>query len=165
MSYGVIRTDRMFGTDNRAGLISVKYMGADGETPTAIENGCVVNVVGLMEGEREVYRGITPKGREKKEQIAIIATPEMMYDEHKHDLDEFINEAGKICRAYRPHSGDIFSVTIDALTHRADVAVGDAVSVDEGVKLVVSDSADTPLGTVIAIDQVGKYTYYVIQVL
>lgn len=164
MSYGVIRTDRMFGTDNRAGLISVKYMGADGETPTAIENGCVVKVGGLMEGEREVYLGTAPEGGETKEQIAIIATPEMMYDEHKHDLDEFINKAGKICRAYRPHSGDIFSVTIDALD-ATDVAVGNAVSVGEGVKLAVSASADAPLGTVIAIDQVGKYTYYVIQVL
>ena len=166
MGYGVIRTDRMFGTDNRAGLISVKYMGA-GSTATAIDNGNVVKLNGLMDGEREVYKGVTPAANSALNEIAIIATPEVMYDERKRNLDEFQNAAGKIARAYRPHSGDVFSVTKDALDGAASPAVGNIVELKAGIKLNVAASAtngSTKVGTVIAIDNVGRYTYYVIQV-
>lgn len=166
MGYGVIRTDRMFGTDNRAGLVSVKYMGS-GSTETAIENGNVVKLDGLMTDEREIYKGVTPAANSKLNEIGIVATPEVMYDERKHNLDEFVNEAGKIARAYRPHSGDIFSVTKDALDGAAAPAVGNVVELKAGIKLNVAASAtsgSTKVGTIIAIDNVGRYTYYVIQV-
>lgn len=55
--YGVVRTDNMFGTDVRAGLVSVRYMGADGSTAAEIENGSVVKLGELVAGEREVYVG------------------------------------------------------------------------------------------------------------
>ena len=166
MGYGVIRTDRMFGTDNRAGLVSVKYMGS-GSTETAIENGNIVKLDGLMADEREIYKGVTPAANSKLNEIGIVATPEVMYDERKHNLDEFVNEAGKIARAYRPHSGDIFSVTKDALDGAAAPAVGNVVELKAGIKLNVAASAtsgSTKVGTIIAIDNVGRYTYYVIQV-
>ncbi len=166
MGYGVIRTDRMFGTDNRAGLVSVKYMGS-GSTETAIENGNVVKLDGLMADEREIYKGVTPAADSKLNEIGIVATPEVMYDERKRNLDEFVNEAGKIARAYRPHSGDIFSVTKDALDGAAAPAVGNVVELKAGIKLNVAASAtsgSTKVGTIIAIDNVGRYTYYVIQV-
>ena len=38
MAYGVVRTDKLMGTDVRSMLESVKYMGA-GSTATAIDNG------------------------------------------------------------------------------------------------------------------------------
>ena len=44
MAYGVVRTDRMYGTDVGAGLVSVKYMGSDGSTATEIQNGSVVKL-------------------------------------------------------------------------------------------------------------------------
>lgn len=166
MGYGVIRTDRMFGTDNRAGLVSVKYMGS-GSTETAIENGNIVKLDGLMADEREIYKGVTPAANSKLNEIGIVATPEVMYDERKRNLDEFVNEAGKIARAYRPHSGDIFSVTKDALDGAAAPAVGNVVELKAGIKLNVAASAtsgSTKVGTIIAIDNVGRYTYYVIQV-
>lgn len=166
MGYGVIRTDRMFGTDNRSGLVSVKYMGS-GSTETAIENGNVVKLSGLMTGEREIYKGVTPAANSKLNEVAIVASPEVMYDERKHNLDEFVNEAGKIVRAYRPHSGDIFGVTKDALDGAAEPAVGNVVELKAGIKLNVAASAtsgSTKVGTIIAIDNVGRYTYYVIQV-
>ena len=50
--YGVVRTDNMFGTDVRAGLVSVRYMGADGSTAAEIENGSVVKLGELVAGER-----------------------------------------------------------------------------------------------------------------
>lgn len=56
-NHGVFRSDLMSGTDVAADLVSVKYMGA-GSTETAIDNGCVVKLDGLMTGEREFGRAL-----------------------------------------------------------------------------------------------------------
>ena len=53
MAYGIVRTDNMYGTDVRAALVSIRYLGADGNTPTAIENGNVLKVGAHVAGERE----------------------------------------------------------------------------------------------------------------
>ena len=168
-NHGVIRTDRMYGTDVAANLVSVKYMGT-GATATAIDNGNVVKLDGLMAGEREVYKGVTPAASDALDNIAIIATPEVLYDEHKKGLEEFENEAGRICRAYIPHTHDIFSVTADALdiASGATVAVGWVAELKAGTKLTLKASAtsgSTQVGKIIAIETVGRYTYYVIQVV
>lgn len=166
MAYGIVRTDNMYGTDVRAALVSIKYMGTDGNTPTAIENGNVLKVGKLIDGEREIYVGGRVAKGDKVTDIVLIASPEVMYDERKKNLDEFINEAGKACRGYRIHSGDTFSVTIDALAGKAVPAVGDIVELADGTKLNVAASATsgaTTVGTIIAIDVVGRYTYYAIK--
>jgi hypothetical protein len=167
MAYGVVRTDNMFGTDVRAGLVSIKYMGANGQTATAIENGNVLKVGALMSNEREIFVGAAPAANDDLKDIVLVATPEVMYDERKRNLDEFINEAGRACRGYRLHKGDIFSVTKDALDGVAAPAVGNAVELKAGTKLNVAASAtsgSTQVGKIIAIDVVGRYTYYVILV-
>lgn len=167
MGYGVVRTDRLMGTDVRSMLESVKYMGA-GSTATAIDNGNVVKLDGsLMTGEREIKKGVTPAANDALDAIVLIASPEVMYDERKRNLDEFQNEAGKVCRGYHLHSGDIFSVTKDALDGVATPAVGNVVELKAGIKLNVAASAtggSTVVGKIIAVDVVGRYTYYVIQV-
>lgn len=167
MGYGVVRTDRLMGTDVRSMLESVKYMGA-GSTATAIDNGNVVKLDGsLMTGEREIKKGVTPAANDALDAIVLIASPEVMYDERKRNLDEFQNEAGKVCRGYHLHSGDIFSVTKDALDGSATPAVGNVVELKAGIKLNVAASAtggSTVVGKIIAVDVVGRYTYYVIQV-
>ena len=166
MAYGIVRTDNMYGTDVRAALVSIKYMGSNGSTPTAIENGSVLKVGALIEGEREVYVGGAVAANDKVEDVVLVASPEVMYDERKKNLDEFINEAGKACRGYRIHSGDIFLVTKDALTGKETPAVGNVVELAAGTKLNVADSAtggSTTIGTIIAVDVVGRYTYYVIK--
>ena len=38
--HAVVRTDLMSGTDVRADLVSIKYMGTNGSTPTEIDNVC-----------------------------------------------------------------------------------------------------------------------------
>lgn len=167
MAYGIVRTDNMYGTDVRAALVSIKYMGTDGSTPTAIENGNVLKVGALISGEREVYVGGKVAADDKATDIVLIASPEVMYDERKKNLDEFINEAGKACRGYRLHSGDIFSVTKDALAGKATPAVGDVVELAAGTKLNVAATAtsgSTAIGSVIDVNVVGRYTYYAIKV-
>lgn len=158
----VVRTDKMFATDNRAGLVSVRYQ--PGDTMTAIDNGNVVKITALEEGSREVYKGVTPAASDDIKDIVLVASPEVMYDEHKHNLDEFQNAAGDIARGYRLHTNDIFSVTQEALTGD-DPAVGKTVELAAGTKLNVTDSASgTVVGTIIDVNAVGRYTYYVIQV-
>lgn len=173
MAYGVVRTDNMFGTDVRAGLVSIKYIVTTGEgasavkTETAIENGNVLKVGALMEGEREIFEGATPAANDALSDIVLIASPEVMYDERKRNLDEFINEAGKPCRGYRLHKGDIFSVTKDALDGAAEPKEGNVVELKAGTKLNVAATAtsgSTVVGKIIAVDVVGRYTYYAILV-
>lgn len=166
--HGVIRTDLMSGTDVAADLVSLRYMGADGETETAIDNGCVVKLDGLMAGEREVWKGVTPAANTPIDQIAIVASVEMMYDERKKNLEDYFNEEGKICRGYIPRSRNIFSVTAEALNIGASVTagVGSLVELMAGEKLNVVATAttgSTQIGKIIAVEKAGRYTYYVIQ--
>lgn len=169
MAYTVVRTDQMFGTDDRNGQLSVKYMGS-GTTATAIENGNVVKVDGLLPidtntYERQVFKGVTPSASDDIADIVLICSPEVMYDERLKDLADFINEAGEVSRAYRLHSGDIFSVTAEGLDGTA--AVGSAIQLQAGTKLKAVASAasgSTTVGTCIAVETAGFYTFYVIQV-
>ena len=168
MAHGVIRTDVMFGTDVCPEVRSARYMGS-GSTATEIDNGNVVLLNGLMTGERELYKAVTPAANSAIDQIAIVATPEVMYDERKKNLDEFYNEAGAAIRVYRPHTHDVFSVTADALNIANGVtpAVGYAVELMAGTKLNVAASAtngSTQVGKLIAIEETQRYTYYVIEV-
>lgn len=158
----VVRTDKMFATDNRAGLVSVRYQ--PGDTMTAIDNGNVVKIGALEEGSREVYKGVTPAADDAIKDIVLIASPEVNYDERKRNLDEFQNAAGDIARGYHLHTNDIFSVTKEALVG-AEPVVGSTVELTADTKLNVTTSATgTVVGTIIDINVVGRYTYYVIQV-
>lgn len=169
MAYAVVRTDKMFATDNRAGLVSVRYQPS--ATNTAIENGNVVLLNGLETGSREVYKGATPAANSALKDIVLIATPEVIYDERKRNLTDFRNEAGVIARGYHLHVNDIFSVTKAALDGAATPAVGDVVELKAGTKLNVVAAAtgltsgSTQVGTVVDINTVGKLTYYAIQVV
>ena len=155
MSYAVVRTDLMSGTNVEAGLVSIKYMGDDGKTDTAIENGNVLKVGTLIEGEREIRVGTKVSAGDDLKNIVLVASPEVMYDERKHNLDEFINEAGAAARGYRLHNGDIFSVTKEALDGKASPEVDDIVELKAGTKLNVAATAtsgSTVVGKIIAVD-------------
>lgn len=173
MAHAIVRTDNMYGTDVRAGLVSIKYIVTTGsgddivKTETAIDNGNVLKVGALISGEREVFEGSAPAANDALADVVLVATPEVMYDEHKHDFAEFTNEAGRICRGYRFHSGDIFSVTKDALDGVSTPAVGNVVELKAGTKLNVAASAtsgSTVVGKIIAVDTVGKDVFYAILV-
>ena len=161
--HAVIRTDLMTGTDVAADLRSVRYM-ADGATPTDIDNGCIVELKGLMEGEREIYLGVTPAADSKKKNLVVIATPEIMYDERKKGLIHFYNEAGRACRGYILHENDFFSVTAEALT--GNPAKGSIVEVAADVRMNCVDAATgaTKIGEIVAVEAAGALTYYVIRI-
>jgi len=163
MAYAIVRTDLMSGTTDPALLVSVKYRPSG--TDTAIENGNVVLVGALISGEREVYAAATPAANSPLSSIAIIATPEVMVDERKKNLNEFRNEAGEISRGYYTNSRNVFSVTAEAVTpiDATAPAVGQLVELQAGTKLklvATATAGSTQVGTVIAIEGI----YIVIRV-
>lgn len=165
MAYAVVRTDNMDGTDVRAQLVSVMYMGSDGETETEIENGHVVLLGELIDDEREIHSATDVAADSDLKDVVLIASPEVMYDETKWSLDNFINPAGVPARGYRIHEGSTFSVTKDALAGLDEPAVGNIVELAEGTQLNVAESASgTQVGEIERIETVGKYTYYTIRV-
>ena len=168
--YCVVRTDRMAGTTEREMLVSAKYMG-DGSAATAIENGNVVKLDGLLETanagvvEREIFKAVTPAAGDDLKDIVLVASPEVMYDERKKDLCEFRNEAGEVLRGYRMHSGDIFSCTAEAFDGTPEV--GSVIELMAGTKMkaVTSNtSGSTVIGKCIEVAKAGAYTFYAILV-
>lgn len=165
MAHGVVRTDKMAGTDVRSLLVSVRYQPSN--TATDIDNGNVVLLNGLEADSREVHKGATPAANSAIKDVVLIASPEVMYDERLRNLDDFYNEAGKIARGYRLHTNDVFSVTKDALDGKATPEKGDVVELKAGTKLNVAAEAtggSTVVGKIVDVNVVGRYTYYAIEV-
>lgn len=166
--YAVIRTDLMAGTQLAPYLASVRYFNDEG-VEAEIENGSVIKLEGLMDGERELYKGVNPAADTALEDIVIVATPEVMYDERKKNLDEFINEKGTNVRGYRMHKHDVFGITAKGLNiaEGAEPQVGWVAELMAGNKMNLVASAtsgSTKVGELIAIEQAGRYTYHVIKV-
>lgn len=163
MAYGCVRTDNMSGTTLGKNLVSLKYQ--EGGVDAAIENGNIVVVGALIEGEREVRVATAPEATSPIGKLALVASEEVVKSKKQNTLDEFKNEAGDIIRGYRLVSKDIFSVTAEALHIAEGVvpAVGYAVEVSTGTKMSVVESAtegSTQIGTIIEIAD----GWYVIEV-
>ncbi len=164
-NYDVVRLDNMSGTTDGTLLRSVRFY--DGDKEAAIENGRVVLIGDLLDGQREVRKATAPAATSPLNHIGLVAVPELMYDERKRNLTEFINEAGENVRVYIPHVRDIFSVTAEALDAAAAIAKGNLVELQAGTKLkVVATATDksTQVGKIVDIETVGSLTYYVIEV-
>lgn len=163
--HAVVRTDAMAGTDVRSHLVSLVYAGADGAGAKEIDNGNVLKLGAFVEGLADVYSATTPTADTKLSQVVLVAAPEVMYDERLKNLDDFVNEAGKVVRGYRLASGDVFGVTAEALT--GTPKVGSIVELAASTKLKVVNAATagaTTVGKIIAIEAVGRHTYNVIAV-
>ena len=160
MGYTVFRSDLLSGTDVAADLVSCRVYDETDKT-IAVENGTIVELKGYEEGEREVMKAVLATSASKISDCAIIGSVEMMYDERKKNLDEFINEAGTICRGYIPRSRNFFSITKDGFVGGSVPAKDAEVGIGADGKL---DAAGTGFGICRAIEVAGRYTYYVIQV-
>ena len=148
----------MSGTTDGTLLRSVRFY--DNDKEAAIENGRVVLIGDLLDGQREVRKATAPAATSPLTHIGLVAAPELMYD-------EFINEAGENVRVYIPHVRDIFSVTAEALDAAAAIAKGNLVELQAGTKLKVVATAtekSTQVGKIVGIETVGSLTYYVIEV-
>ncbi len=160
MAYTVIRTDLMSGTKQPADLVSLRFYDAEGKQ-AEVENGVIVELQGYEDGEREVMKAVAASAGADLNECAIVAGVEVMYDERKKNLDEYINEAGKAVRGYIPRSRNMFAVTKDGFVGGTVPAKDAEVGIGEGGKI---DAAGTGLGKCVDIEVVGRYTYYVIKI-
>lgn len=160
MTHCVIRTDLMSGTKQPADLVSLRFYDADDKV-AEVENGIIVELKGYEEGQREVMKAVAATSASKLNDCAIVAAPEVMYDERKAALHEYINEAGKAVRGYIPRSRNIFSVTKEGFVDGSVPAVGGKVGIGANGKL---DAAGTGFGECVHIEEAGRYTYYAIEI-
>ena len=122
------------------------YNGSD--APAEIENGMVVKIAGTIPGEREVLKVVAPEGSEDVADLWIVTTPEVVADERKKNLSDFVNEAGQIITIDKLMPNDIFSLTAEGLAGTASAGHNVGLASAGGVKLVV-DAATSGMGTVI----------------
>lgn len=160
MAYTVIRTDLMSGTKQPADLVSLRFYNAEGN-PAEVENGIIAKLQGFEDGEREVMKAVAATAGADLNECAIVDGVEVMYDERKKNLDEYINEAGKAVRGYIPRSRNMFSVTKDGFVGGTVPSKGAEVGIGEGGKI---DASGTGLGKCVDIEVAGRYTYYTIQI-
>lgn len=172
--HAIVRTDNLLGTDAREALVSFKYTASNADAE--IDNGNIVVLDGLYTDaagaieSREVFKAKAMAVTSVVPNLILVASVEEMPEKDKYDLSEYTNEAGKICRGYRLHSGGVYAVTKEALTIASGytVAVGTVIEAVAGTKpnaVASVTSGSKQIGTVEAIETVGRDTYYVIRVL
>ncbi len=160
MAFAVIRTDLMSGTKQPADLVSLRFYDAEGNQ-AEVENGVIVELQGYEDGEREVMKAVAATAGADLNECAIVAGVEVMYDERKKNLDEYINEAGKAVRGYIPRSRNVFSVTKEGFVGGTVPTKGAEVGIGADGKI---DAAGTGLGVCVDIEVAGRYTYYAIKI-
>ena len=155
MANAIIRLDNVSATHDGSLLKSVKLT-------TPLQNGSVVEIGGLVAGEREIHSTSTPKATSTY--FGILCTPELMYDEKK-QMDEFINGVDKPARVFIPTKGDIFSATKEAFNTTPKVNDAVELAAANTMKVVSpATSGSTQVGKIIEIDVVGSKTFYVVEV-
>lgn len=157
--YCVIRTDLMSGTKQPADLVSLRFYADD--AVAEVENGVIVELKGYEEGQREVMKAVAATADSNLADCAVVAAPEVMYDERKKNLDEFINEAGKAIRGYRLPDRNMFALTAEGFANKTAPAMNGKVGIGANGKL---DAAKTGFGECVHIETAGRYTYYTIKI-
>ena len=151
--YPVVRLDNMQGTHDGTKLRSAVLVGAT----EPIVNGTVVQLGGLKDGEREIFEAALASKEGKP--MCLVATPEVMYEDRKVQLTDFVNDAEGTLRCYIFCPADTFSLSGEYFETAPEK--GAAMGVTNGK--IMADGT-LPLGTCIDVEQVGSLTYYVIEV-
>lgn len=172
MAYAVVNLDRMSGTEDSSQLLSVKFYDSN-DDEAAIQNANIVKVGALLTRtvgldtitEREVRKATTPAGSETLKELALIANPEVIYDETvRHPLEDYINEAGQVIRAYRFHQNDGFSATAEAFDGAPAKGKYVIVNTNKTTMKISATATGTVIGTIDDVYTLGGNTYYYVQV-
>lgn len=129
-NYGVVRTDLVKATKSGNILSGRFYNVSDA---AAIENGNLVKLDSLIDGERDLWKVVAP-GAITASDLYVVASPEIIYDETLKSsgaLDQFINEAGANITLVPLEVGDIISVSdacINILSGETEPSVGSYVT-------------------------------------
>lgn len=161
MAHTVVRTDILAGTVNQAFLENGRYK-KDGNY-AAIDNGSIVTVGALEDGEREshVYSDVA-KGTNLNK-LVLIAAPEVIKDNYLHkDIRDFEVAAGVVARGYRLTPGCEFSLTADGID--GSPAKGANVGVAANTHKLKVSAEDTKIGTITDVEVKKFMTFYTIKV-
>lgn len=158
--YCVIRTDLLSGTNQPADLVSFRFYD-NSDNQAEVENGVIVELGDYEADNREIMKAKAATAGSDLDKCAIAAGVEVMYDERKKNLDEYVNEAGKAVRGYIPRTRNIFSLTAEGFVGGTAPAKGGKVGIGAGGKL---DASAEGFGECVRIEKSGRYTYYVIRV-
>lgn len=164
MAYCVLRTDNPSSVDQRADLRSVRMYDGTGNNANQIaaENGVIVKIGALEDGQREVYTATFASSSDNLSECAVLNGVELFYDEsRKHYLDEWINPKGQATRARLLRSNNLYSWTKEGFVNEAVPAVGGAVGIGTNGKL---DASGTGFGVCEHIETIGRYTFYMIKI-
>lgn len=121
MAYKFVRLDVMSGNRDNTQVKSGMYF-KDGEK-APVENGTIVAVKKLVDGEREIHEVVDVT--ESDTYVGVVTTPEIIYDQAgigDGNLANFRNEAGEPVRVHILHAGDCLSIGNGG--EAADLAMG-----------------------------------------
>ncbi|MBR5261672.1 MAG: hypothetical protein IKV47_05830 [Oscillospiraceae bacterium] len=151
----MFRSDAMAGTTLGQYLVSLRVA-------SEIDNGMLVAVGSLEEGQREV-KAMTPITAETKlGAIAVIGSEEVDKEKSFDTVGGFTNKVGTIARGYILHDGGAYSVTAEAFEGGAPVK--DAKVFAKAGSNKHFTAGDVEIGTCEAIETDGTTTWYVIRI-
>ena len=137
-----VRLDVMSGNRDTSKVKSARYY--DNNVVSEVENGTVVALSGLLDGEREIHKAVAAQNTDTY--VGIVCTPEVCCDEITHTkIENFVNKAGDTIRVIIPDVGDIFS--LGGVDSDSDIALGANLT-----------------GKHIATEICGRITYHVYEV-
>ena len=163
MAYTIFIKENMAGEVSPTKLKAGKYLPSG--TATAIENGGIVQIGGLISGQRELHTLTNPTTSLTLNQVGIVFNPEIILDKSTtYNLDEFRNLAGDVLRVYLFDKGCQFALTVEGFT--ATPTVGQYACVGSTTKIVPADTEGTgaTIGIIRDIFTLGNKTFYSIEV-
>lgn len=137
----IVQRDKVLSSYN--GNLESVMIYNDAEEKITVPNGVFVTLGELGERGRETKKAFLADDPTKE--VLLIDSPEVNYEAGK-GLDDFVNEAGKVARAFRLSDGDVITLTEDLFAEGANLAVGQELAVGTEGKL-----ADVPLEGEVAI--------------
>lgn len=127
----IVWRDKVLSSYN-GNIESVLIHNAEGTEEVSVPNGVFVTLEGLAGIGREVKKAVLAE--DATEDVLLVASPEVMYEAGK-DIGDFVNEAGKVARAFRLADGDVISLTEGLLAEDSAPEVGAVYGVGADGKL------------------------------
>ena len=129
---------------NIESVLIVNDVKETGEALKEVEapNGVFVKLGDLAGMGREVK--LAELGAEEDGEALLVASPEVLYESGK-ELEDFVNEEGKVARAFRLADGDVITLTEDLLENVPSGTIGQAFVVGANGRLT-TEGADTATG-------------------
>ena len=154
-NHAMFRSDAMAGTTLGQYLVSLRVA-------TEIDNGMLVAVGALEDGQREVKAMAAISAETKVGAIAVLGSEEVDKEKTFDTVGGFTNKVGTIARGYILHDNGAYSVTAEAFDGGVP-AKGAKVFAKAGSNKHHT-SGDVEIGVCEAVETDGATTWYVIRI-